>query len=173
MLRRRDRVSTFKITPTPPVVHIPSFQKWGVPRAYVAQILELLGLEPLYPWGVHKWYWYTNEEGALKLVPHLLLKSSLYKPDKFTCINYAFRVWNECSLRFELNTWIVTIGRIPNYEPRHAWNLIMMGDEKGLIPENFLFFEPNDGWQMGVELEMAYQAFPIGEAGYKGELEFH
>lgn len=161
------------IKPRNPIVHIPSFRKWGVPCSYVDEKIRGLGLEPLYPRGVHDVYFYTDTEGGAKLLPHLLQKSSLYKPSKFTCINYAFRVWNECSQRYELNTWVPVIGRIPNYEPRHAWILIMLGNKNGLNLDEFLFFEPNSGWEMGIELELAYQVFPIGKEGYKGELIFY
>ena len=155
-----------------PVIHIPSFKKWGVQRYYVQQAIKELGLEELYP-GVHQWYWYTNEDGVAVLLPYLILKSSLYKKDRFTCINYAYKVWNECSQRFDLNTWVPIIGRIPNVEVRHAWDLILVGNENGLLPDKFLYFEPNDGWEFNIELETAYQAFPIGEEGYKGEMVFY
>lgn len=156
-----------------PVIHIPIIKKWGVQNSYVTQVLKKLGLEPLYA-GVHKMYYYTNEEGCIALLPNLLLKSELYKPSKFTCINYAYKVWNECSQRFDINTWVPVIGRIPSSSTaRHAWNLIMMGDEKGLDFDKFLYFEPNDGWEFSAELEMAGQAFPIGAEGYTGEFIFY
>lgn len=155
-----------------PIVHIPRFKTWSVPRYYMTQIVESLGLEPLYP-GVHEWYTYTNLEGGIKLVSDLILKSALYKPSKFTCINYAFRVWNEAALRFGLNTWIPVIGRLPDATVRHAWILILLGDETGFKMEWSRYFEPNDGYQMGEELEMAFQVFPIGEEGYSGELSFY
>lgn len=155
-----------------PVIHIPTFKKWGVPRSYVTGIVSDLGLELLYP-GVHALYWYTDPEGCSKLIPHLLLKSGLYKKDVFTCINYAYKVWNEASSRYGLNTWVPVIGKIPGYEPKHAWSLILVGNETGLIVDDFLYFEPNDGWEMGIKLEAAYQAFPIGEEGYKGEMIFY
>lgn len=158
--------------PVLPIVHLPSYRKWGVPGHYVSQIVKQLGFEPLYP-GVHAWYWYTNEKGCVELLPHLILKSGLYKKDIFTCINYAFKGWNECSSRFGLNTWVPLIGRIPGVDVKHAWILIMIGDEMGLHPDKFLYFEPNDGYSFGVELETAYQAFPIGEEGYQGELLFY
>lgn len=161
-----------QVKTTAPVIHIPSFKKWGIPRHYVTQAIKELGLGELYP-GVHSWYWYTDEDGVAVLLPNLILKSSLYKKDKFTCINYAYKVWNECSQRFGLNTWLPVIGRIPDVEVRHAWNLIIVGDENGLLHDKFLFFEPNDGWIFNMELETAYQAFPIGEEGYKGELVFY
>ena len=153
-----------------PIIHTPSFTKWQIPRSTVVQAIESLGLQPLYP-GVHMWYRYTDQQGVAKLLPNLILKSSLYKQSTFTCINYAFKVWNEVASRFGLNTWVPVIGRIPNVSVRHAWNLILMGDETGLKTDQFLFFEPNDGWKMG-ELELAYQAFPLGEEGYSGEMVF-
>jgi len=167
-------VSQLKTTdPIAPVIHIPSFKSWGIQGYYVAQAIKGLGLENLYPGGVHAWYWYTDEDGIAVLLPDLILKSSLYKQDRFTCINYAYKVWNECSQRFGLNTWLPVIGRIPDVEVRHAWNLILVGNENGLLPSKFLYFEPNDGWEFNKELETAYQAFPIGEEGYKGEMIFY
>lgn len=163
-------MSKVKIKP-PEVIHTPVYKKWGVQNSYIVNVVRSLGLELLYP-GAHAWYWYTDLEGCTNLVPHLLLKSSLYKKDVFTCINYAFKVWNEASSRYGLNTWVPVIGRIPNYEPRHAWNLILLGNVGGLIRDHFLYLEPNDGWDMGIELETAGQAFPVGEEGYQGELVF-
>lgn len=156
-----------------PIIHIPSFNKYEASRFEVTQKLQGLGLEPLYPDGVHGGYFYTDVEGAVKLLPNLIMASDLYKTKIFTCINYAFRVWNECSRRYDLNTWLPVIGRIPNYEPRHAWNLLLIGDEDGINLDLCLYFEPNDGWEMGTELEAAYQAFPIGEEGYRGEMVFY
>jgi len=46
-----------------------------------------------------------------------------------------------------------------------------MGNEGGLKTDQFLFFEPNDGWEMG-DLELAYQSFPLGKEGYTGEMIF-
>lgn len=152
-----------------PIVHTPSFQKWKVSTSYVDQKVKELGLEPLYPNGAHAWYAYTNEEGVANLLPHLI-QSYIYQ---FTCINYAFRVWNLATELYGLNTWSVVVGRIPDCESRHAWNLIMVGDENGLNLDKFLYFEPNDTWQMSEEIELAYQAFPIGEADYKGEFIFY
>jgi len=156
-----------------PVVHIPRFNRWGVPYSYVDRIIGQLGLKLLYPNGVHELYFYTDSDGCAKLLPHLLLKSDLYKPRVFTCINYAFRAWNLCSEVYELNTWVPVIGRLSGYDNRHAWILIMRGSEKGLSPDEFLYFEPNDSWKMSEELEMAYQAFPISKEGYKGEFIFY
>lgn len=157
----------------PPIVHLPSYKQWKVPVNYVDQIVQSLGLQLLYLNGVHAWYTYTDNEGRAALLPHLLQKSNLYEPGVFTCINYAFRVWNLCGELYGLNTWVPIIGRIPNYEVRHAWVLIMVGDEYGLHSGLFTYFEPNDGWDMGVELENAYQSFPIGQEGYQGEFLFY
>ena len=161
-----------KIKVQQPIVHLPSFKRWVTTRATISQKLEELGLEPLYPGGVHQNYYFTDVDGCSNLLPNLILKSDLYKP-AFTCINYAFKVWNVCSERYELNTWLPVIGRIPNYPVRHAWNLLLLGDENGIDLDLSLFFEPNDGWQMGVELENAYQTFPIGNEEYRGELIFY
>ena len=154
------------------ITHIPSIKRWQVSRDVVSGKIATLGLEPLYP-GVHADYRYTDEEGGANLLPHLVLKSSLYKPT-FTCINYAFRVWDLCGSLYGLNTWVPVIGKIPAApDVRHAWILILLGDILGIDLDRSLYFEPNSGFEMGTELEMAYQAFPIGEAGYKGEMAFY
>jgi len=155
-----------------PIVTLPSYKKWKVPVTYVDQLVKQLGFRLLYPNGVHAWYSYTDVDGIAKLLPDLLLKSSLYKTDVFTCINYAYKVWNVCAEKYSLNTWVPVIGHKAGTDVRHAWNLIMVGDKTGLKKEDFLFFEPNSEWDMG-ELEMAYQAFPIGEEGYTGEYVFY
>jgi len=164
-------MSKFKLQK--PVIHIPTIKKWLISREAMTEKVVELGFVPLYPDGVHQQYCYTDVEGLAKMLPDLLLASSLYKKDVFTCINYAYKVWNECSGRYGINTWVPIIGRIPNYTVRHAWQLIMLGNEQGIDLDKSLFFEPNDGWQMGVDLEMAYQAFPIGEEGYLGEFIFY
>ncbi|MBA7681915.1 hypothetical protein ES703_90259 [subsurface metagenome] len=155
-----------------PVIHTPSFKRWATTRAAVSQKLEALNLQPLYPGGVHQTYFFTDVDGCSKLLPNLMLKSDLYKPT-FTCINYSFKVWNECSKRYGLNTWIPVIGRIPNYTVRHAWNLLLIGDEHGINLDLCLYFEPNSGFGFGEEIELAYQAFPIGGEGYRGEMIFY
>jgi len=160
-----------KIKPQVTITHTPSFHKYRASKSIVVRVVEDLGLDLMYR-GVHSWYWYTDTAGVVKLLPNLLLKSDLYKKDLFTCINYAFKVWNEASSRFGLNTWIPVIGRIPGYSSRHAWNLILVGDKTGLHEEQFLFFEPNSGWELSIMLEAAGQAFPIGEEGYQGEVVF-
>jgi hypothetical protein len=152
-----------------PVVHTPTFNIWIASRTDVRAVVLELGLEELYPYGVHGSYAYTDLDGAAVLLPHLLLKSDLYKPARFTCINYAFKLWNECSSRYELNTWVPVIGSIPSSPPKHSWTLILLGNESGIKTEYCRYLEPNDGWEMG-ELEAAYQAFPIGEEGYNGEM---
>ena len=160
-----------KIKPQVTITHTPSFRKYRTHKSTVIRIVEELDLDLLYR-GVHTWYWYTDIAGVAKLLPNLLLRSDLYKKDIFTCINYAFKVWNKASSRFGLNTWIPVIGRTSDYPTRHAWNLILVGDKTGLHEEQFLFFEPNGGWEMGAVLEVAGQAFPIGEEGYQGEMAF-
>jgi hypothetical protein len=156
-----------------PVIHIPTFKTWIASRSDVRNVVRALGLEEMMPYGVHGSYAYTDPDGAAKLLPNLLLKSNLYKTARFTCINYAFKVWNECSQRYELNTWVPIIGDIPSSPPQHSWTLILLGDESGIKKEYCLYFEPNDGWDMGQPLEMAYQAFPIGEEGYVGQKVFY
>ena len=163
-----------KIKVQQPIIHTPAFKVWETPRSCVDQIIRNLGLDPLYTNGVHKSYFYTDNEGRAQLLPHLIQKSSLYKPSAFTCIQYAFKVWTLCGEIYGLNTWVPIIGRIPNYETgKHAWTLIMVGDKDGLKPGEFNYFEPNEGWEMGETLELVYQSFPIGAEGYTGELIFY
>ncbi len=165
-------MSKFKVQ-QPAVIHTPTFNKWVETRSKVTEILRELGIELLYP-GVHGEYTYTDEAGVAALLPDLIMRSDIYRSNTFTCINYAFRVWNEASLRYGLNTWVPVIGHIPvSPVGRHAWNLILLGDETGLKKDRFLYFEPNDGWMMSIQLELAYQAFPIGEEGYDGEMVFY
>ena len=156
-----------------PVVHLPSIRRWGIDRVSLAYVLtKQLGLELIYPYGVHNFYYYTNVDGVAKMLPYIIQKSELYSQDVFTCINFSFEVWNIVAKKFKVNTWLPVIGSIPGFDVKHAWNLVVVGDETGLRPELFNYFEPNDGWDMGIELENAYQAFPIGEEGYVGELVF-
>ena len=156
------------------VAHVPSFKKYVASRTDMANLARALGLQELWPYGVHNNYYYTDKSGVVALLPNLILKSNLYRVDKFTCINYAFKVWLECADRYELNTWVPVIGSVPGVVGmKHAWTLILLGDESGIKQADCLYFEPNDGWAMGAELEAAYQAFPIGQLGYAGEKVFY
>jgi len=50
---------------------------------------------------------------------------------------------------------------------------LLIGDEHGINLDLCLYFEPNSGFGFGEEIELAYQAFPIGGEGYRGEMIFY
>ena len=137
-----------------PVVHTPSFKTYQMSGANVASQLKNLGLS--LPMSLlDGQYYFTDTEGWSKLLIDLLVKSNLYKNDKYDCDNFSLGAMNTCAERYGLNTMALAIGNIP--AGRHAFNLIYTG-------KDWLVFEPNEGFQY------QGQAFPIGENGYKPEM---
>jgi len=137
-----------------PIVHTPSFKTYEISGFDVATQLKDLGLTiPMFL--LDGQYYYTDAEGWATILIDLLVKSDLYKSDKFDCDNYTIKAMTTCAERYGLNTMALAIGDIP--QGRHAFNLIYTG-------EDWLVFEPNAGFQYGG------QAFPIGDNGYKPEM---
>lgn len=143
-----------RVKVTSPIIHTPSFKTYQIANFALKKTLDDLGLDmPMLM--LDNWYYYTDVEGWSKLLPDLMVKSSLYKADKYDCDDYAWKAKMTCIERYELNAMAFAIGDIP--EGRHSFCLIYDGD-------SWLTFEPNSGFGL------AGQAFPIGENGYKPEL---
>ena len=84
-----------------------------------------------------------------------MIKSSLYKAEKFDCEDYAMKAAITCRELYGLNTMAFVLGNMPlGY---HGFNMIYTG-------QDFLLFEPNAGF------DCSGQAFPIGEFGYTPSL---
>ena len=145
-------MSTIKIKQ--PIKHTPSFREYEISGLELSVELQNMGLE--YPFGMLDWnYYYTDLEGWGKILYDLTFKSSLYKPDRFDCENYALKAMTLCAERYGLNTLAMVIG--DTLLGRHGFNILYTGSE-------FLLFEPNEGF------ECSGQAFPIGEFGYIPDL---
>jgi hypothetical protein len=148
----------------PPVVHIPSFKKWGVYGHDIHLYLtsNIPGNThirvPLNP--LDGAYWYTDGEGWAKLLPDLMIKSDLYKQDVFDCDDYALKAMIICRERYGLNGMFAVMGKTPN--GYHMWNMFIIRTNTGYFYE-VLCFEPNDGFPY------SGSAFEIGEHGYEPE----
>jgi len=148
-----------KIKLQQPVIHTPSFKRYGVQQSYLAGELKKLSLH-CFPvtddYVLDAWYYYTNLKGWAKILPDLVSHSNLYKSNVFDCEDYALKAQVECALRYGLNSFRMCIGNMP--QGMHGFNIFPYGDETGI--QGFMLFEPNDGF------DWAGNAFKIGDNGY-------
>ena len=119
-----------------PIVHIPSFKEYSISGIELANKYIQLGISIPFPRS-DNWYYFTDVEGWSKLIPFLLIKSSLYKQDRFDCEDFAIKAQVLCAELFGLNTLRYTYGDMPL--GRHGFNSFYTGD-------GFLLFEPNEGF---------------------------
>ena len=150
-----------KITLQNPVIHTPSYKRWGIQRYYVVKELEKLGLTALLEgedYVFDGWYYYTNMEGWGKVLYDLVFSSNLYN-NVFDCDKYALKAYIECCQRYKMNTLLACLGKV---NTGHAFNIFIYGDENGL--EGAMLWEPNDGFSWSGEV------FEIGEYDYQPEV---
>ena len=119
-----------------PVIHISSFKEYRIYGADLAGKYEAIGISAPFPRSDH-WYYHTDAAGWAKILPDLLIKSNLYKTDRFDCDKYARKAFIECCERYGLNTLLYTYGQMP-LGP-HGWCTFYTGDA-------VLQFEPNEGF---------------------------
>jgi hypothetical protein len=100
------------------------------------------------------WYYHTDVEGWAEILPHLVIKSRLYKPDKFDCEDYALKAQTMCTELFGLNTLRYTYGRMPL--GAHGFNSFWTGDR-------FMLFEPNEGFWDYLSGNLVFE---VGENDY-------
>ena len=132
-----------------PVLHIPTFAEYEIMVGDLANLLLGIGLEIPFPYSDNK-YFYTDANGWAKVIPHLVLKSDLYKPEKFDCEDYAMKAQVACAELFGLNALRYVYGDSP--QGRHGYCIFW----DGVV---FTLFEPNEGFSGG-------SVFPVGENGY-------
>jgi len=145
-------MSRIKVNPN--IIHTPSFKTFMIDGATLKGRLANIGLTT--PMNMlDSRYFYTDVEGWSKILPDMMVKSSLYLEDRYDCDEYALKAKVTCSERYGLNAMAFVIGDIP--EGRHAFNMIYDGVD-------WLIFEANIGFGLGG------QAFPIGAEGYRPEL---
>lgn len=125
-----------KIKVQQPVIHIPSFKEYRISSIELARRYEALGVEMPFPRS-DSWYYHSDREGWAEILPHLVIKSSLYKPDKRDCDWYARKAYVTCCELYELNTLLYTYGMMPL--GAHGFNSFFEGD-------TFMLFEPNEGF---------------------------
>ena len=145
-----------KITIKMPV-HTPSFKTYKTTANHlVGQLIPLENYGISVPFGMLDYnYYYTDLEGWGTILYDLVLKSNLYKPDRFDCEDYALKAMTLCKERYGLNSFGVAIGETPL--GRHGFNIFYCGG-------GFMLFEPNDSFRF------AGEAFEIGGHDYKPQL---
>ncbi|GAI63548.1 unnamed protein product [marine sediment metagenome] len=122
-----------------PIIHIPSFKEYKISGAELARKYEALGVKMPFPRS-DSWYYHSDDVGWAKILPDLVIKSSLYKPDKFDCDKFARKAFITCCERHGLNTLLYTYGTMP-LGP-HGFNSFWVGDR-------FMLLEPNEGFEDG------------------------
>lgn len=128
-------MSKFKVQQ--PIIHLPTFREYRISGRELASKYEALNIEMPFPRSDY-WYYHSDPEGWAKIVPDLLIKSNLYRPDKRDCDWYALKAFVMCCERYGLNTLLYTYGSMPlDY---HGWNTFWVGD-------CLMQFEPNEGFE--------------------------
>lgn len=154
-----------------PVIHIPSFTRYSWPASQYVRLLKEKGIDCFpetddFVLDLH--YYLTDIEGWAKVLPDLVVNSSLYKPNIYDCEDFGLKAQVTCAERYGLNALRLCIGLVPN--PRkpgekgwHGFNLfpVRFSDRVELM-----LFEPNDGF------EWAGNAFDIGKNGYTPKTVF-
>jgi len=120
-----------------PVIHIPSFKEYKISGSDLLAEYLKLGVNKPFPIS-DSWYYHTDIEGWSKILPDILLKSNLYKQDRFDCEDYAMKAQVICAERYGLNTLRYTYGLMPL--GHHGFNSFWTGDE-------IMLFEPNEGYE--------------------------
>jgi hypothetical protein len=122
---------------SPIAPHIPSFKEYSISGGELAAIYRKLGVKMPFPRS-DSWYYFTDAEGWAKILPDLVLKSNLYKTDKFDCDKYARKAFITCCERYGLNTLLYTYGDMPL--GAHGFCSFWTG-------ETIMLFEPNEGFE--------------------------
>ena len=153
----------------PPIVTIPQFQTWTIPRYYFVKLCRSKGIEPpelLSSAVLYDKVRYTDLESTdsllQDLLPHLPKNSADWTQ---YCYYQAQSAFVKCVERYRINAMAVVLDlRSELEEPNaHAYNVIAYGNETGL--EGLLLFEPNEGYEWS-------GIVPWGEHNYRPELVF-
>ena len=134
------------------VIHTPSIKKYYIKRDEIVKKLSSVGIEPYGKIPLFIDICHTDLEGCGKVLRDLTFSSDLYDPRVYTCVNYAFAAFLECSKRHKMNGLIPIFGMTDR--GYHAFDIFYFGDW-------FMLFEPNDGFPF------SGSAFEIGEYNYK------
>ena len=135
-----------------PVKHIPSFKEYKIDRVSLLIRIRDAGLYPFEM--LDNWYYCTDDDGWIEIIPHLCLNSSLYKPERRDCEWFGLKAMVNCHSDYGLNGFGLVIGNHPL--GRHGWNILV-------TPDDLWMFEPNDGFPE------SGQIFSIGGFGYDPE----
>lgn len=143
-----------KIKVQQPVIHTPSFKEYKISGAELAKKYETLGVEMPFPRS-DSWYYHSDAEGWAKVLADLVIKSNLYKEDRFDCEDYALKAQVTCAERYGLNTLRYTYGKMPL--GFHGFNSLWAGDR-------IMLFEPNEGFFDYLDGNLVFE---LGENGYE------
>jgi len=134
------------------IIHVPSFNEFKISRADLAYQYREMGVKMPFPHS-DAWYYHTDVEGWTNVLMHLIIKSNLYKKDRFDCEDYAIKAMVTCAELYGLNSLRYTYGGTPL--GAHGFNSLWTGEE-------FLLFEPN----MGFLAQFDFLIFDWGSNGY-------
>jgi len=124
--------------------HIPKLKEYRISGPELRARYEQLGVAIPFPIADH-WYYHTDVTGWASLVRHLVIKSSLYKPDKRDCDFYAKKAKVTCEELFSLNAIFESYGRSP-LGP-HMFDSFFDGDVIWLLEPNEGFADERGTWQ--------------------------
>lgn len=139
-----------------PIIHIPSFKESLISGEDLAMHYKSEGIKMPFVRS-DNWYYYTDDRGWMSLLAYLVIKSNLYKKDRFDCEDYALKAMIKCAELFGLNTLRYTYGMTPY--GAHGFNSFWAGDR-------FCLLEPN----MGFIAQIGTPIFEWGENGYVPQL---
>lgn len=128
-------MSKFKVQQ--PVIHIPSFREYKISGKALARHYDDLSIAMPFARSDSQYY-HSDVAGWAKIVPDLVVKSNLYRPDRTDCDWYARKAFVVCCERYGLNTLLYTYGIMPL--GAHGWNTFWVGD-------CLMQFEPNEGFE--------------------------
>ncbi|MBA7650299.1 hypothetical protein ES703_58102 [subsurface metagenome] len=151
------------VKPNELIVHTPSFKEYKISGAELAQKYSDLGIEMPFPRS-DNWYYHTDDVGAAKLIPFLVIKSSLYRPDRRDCDWYARKGYVLCCELFDLNTLLYTYGIMP-LGP-HGFSTWWVGDRFIIVELNEGFKDNKGEWRDIWEYLDGNIVFEWGENSY-------
>ena len=134
-----------------PIIHIPTFKEYKISATELFRKYAELDIGMPFPQS-DSWYYHSDVEGWAKILPDLMINSSLYKQDRFDCEDFALKAQTVCAERYGLNTLRYTYGTMPL--GAHGFNSFWTGD-------CIMLFEPNNAFSIDGDI-----VFELGGYGY-------
>jgi hypothetical protein len=136
------------------VNHLPSFTERQISGNELLRQYNNVGIEKPFPIS-DSIYYYVNDVDLAQLIPYMVIKSNLYREDRFDCEDYALKAQVTCAELFGLNSMRYTYGKTPlGY---HGFNTAWVG-------HRFLVFEPNEAFWAYLD---GHLLFELGENDYE------